>query len=147
MLAVLGVALFLLGCTKTESIVAVDDWWNVDYAKNGCEMRAHTGNPCVGDPADEVRDFEAQMATFFATDPSCSGIVLATFIGPVGQSSSAASKAGWQLMLDFTVGEASQQWSMVHRTGDNHYTTGQGNPREMAHSICAVMNHTGGSIR
>lgn len=146
-LSVLGIALFLFGCTKGESIVVVDDWWDVDYARNGCEMRAQGPNPCVGDPVAEVRDFEAQLSTSFATDPSCRGVVLATFNGPVGESSSAASKAGWQLMLGFVVGEASQQWSMVHRTGDNHYTSGQGNPREIAHSICAVVNHTGGSIR
>jgi hypothetical protein len=145
--SVLGVSIFLFGCTKRESIVVVDDWWNVDDAKIGCELRAHSRNPCVGDPVAEVRDFEAQLGTSFATDPSCRGVVLATFNGPVGQSSSAASKAGWQLMLDFVVGEVSQQWSMVHRTGDNHYTTGRGNPSEIAHSVCAVVNHTGGSIR
>jgi hypothetical protein len=146
-LFVLGIALFQFGCTKRESIVVVDDWWNVDYAKGGCEMRAHSGNPCFGDPVAEVRDFEARLGTSFAADPSCRGVVLATFNGPVGQSSSAASKAGWQLMLDFALGEGSQYWSMVHRTGDNHYTTGRGNPSEIAHSICAVVNHTGGSIQ
>ena len=143
-LSVLAISLFLFGCTKRESIVVVDDWWNVDFAKNGCELRAHSGNPCIGDPVSGLRDFEAQLSTAFVTDPSCRGVVLARFDGPVGQSSDTASKAGWQLMLSFIEGEASQQWSMVHRTGDNSYRTGQGNPSETAHFICAVVNHTGG---
>ena len=143
----LAISLFLFGCTKRESIVVVDDWWNLDFAKNGCELRARSGNPCIGDPVSALREYEAQLSTAFATDPSCRGVVLSTFNGPTGQSSSAASKAGWQLMLSFIEGEGSQQWSMVHRTGDNSYRTGQGNPSETAHSICAVVNHAGGSIQ
>jgi hypothetical protein len=142
-LSVLGILLSLFGCTKIKPTIVVDDWWNVDFAKNGCELRGG----CIGDPVAEVRDFEAQLSTSFATDTSCHSVVLASYIGPAGQSSNAASKADWQLMLDFNVGEASQSWKMVHRTGDNFYTTGQGNPKEIAHSICAVVNHTGGSIQ
>jgi hypothetical protein len=142
MLSALGTLLCLFGCTKTKPIVVVDDWWNVDFAKNGCELRG-----CIGDPVAEVRDFEARLSTSFATDESCHSAVLASFFGPAGQSSNAASKAEWQLMLDFNVGEASQSWKMVHRTGDKSYTTGEGNPKEIAHSICAVVNHTGGSIQ
>jgi hypothetical protein len=150
MLSVLGISVFLFACTKRESIVTVNDWWSVDFAKNGCELGVANGNPyCAGlDPAAEVRNFEQEMSTFFATDSSCHGVVLATYSGPVeGRSSNAASKSAWTLMMNFTVGQTSQYWSMTRHTGDNSYTTGHGNPKEMAHSICAVVNHIGGSIQ
>jgi hypothetical protein len=122
----------------------VDNWWTMDLAKNGCELRAARGNPCIGEPVAEVRDFEAQLGASFVEDTSCHGVVLATDNGPVGQSSKVAPRANWRLVLDFTVGGASQLWSMVPRTGNTVLTTGQGNPKEIAHSICAVVNHTGG---
>jgi hypothetical protein len=104
--ALLGVITFTFGCTKKEPTVVIDDWWNVDFAKNGCDMRARNGDhPCIGDPTAEVRDFEAQLRTAFASDGSCHGVGLADFQGPNQAASKAASKANtskadWQLMLD-----------------------------------------------
>jgi hypothetical protein len=133
-----------VGCTRKEPVVVVDDWWNVDYAKNGCAMRAVTEEPCVGDPVAEVRRFEAQLGAIFASDPSCHGVVVASYEGPHSARSKAASIADWQLMLDFILGEASQSWSMI-RFVDSSYNTGNGNPKEIAHSICVVVKQAGGS--
>ncbi len=72
----------------------VEDWWNIDFAKSGCEMRARNGSDqCIGDPAEEVRDFEAQLRTAFASDGSCRGAVLTEFEGPQQVISKAASEA------------------------------------------------------
>ena len=131
------------GCTEKEPAVVVDDRWNVDYAKNGCSMRAITEEPCVGDPVAEVRRFEAQLGTSFAGDPSCQGVVLANYRGPDSAPSRARSVADWQLTLDFIVGEASQSWSMIRHV-DRSYNTGNGNPGEMAHTICAVVKQAHG---
>jgi hypothetical protein len=133
-----------VGCTKREPAVVVNDWWNVDYAKKGCAMRAVTEEPCVGDPVAEVRGFEAQLGTLFASDPSCHGVAVASYEGPQSARSRAATVADWQLTLDFISGEASQSWSMI-RYVDRSYNTGTGNPREIAHAICAAVKHTGGS--
>jgi hypothetical protein len=148
-------ALFLLAffvsssaCTKKEPIVVIDDWWNVDFAKDSCLSRANIGDPCGSDPVLEVRDFEAQFRTSFASDPLCHGVILADYSGPKGVASQAASgadtsKADWQLMLDFIVGEPSQSWTLVHR---GQTSTGQGSPREIMHTVCGVVQQTGGSV-
>jgi hypothetical protein len=144
------VAAFALSfaCAKREPVVVLDDWWNIDFAKNGCEMRAHTVNPCIGDPLLEVRDFELQFHAFFASDPLCHGIVLADYKGPEHVASKAASdadtsKGDWQLMLDFNVGRPSQGWTLVHH---NQASTGQGDPKEIIHTVCGVVKQTGGSV-
>jgi hypothetical protein len=107
----------------------------------------------VGDPIAEVRSFEAQLATFFASDPSCHGVVVANYEGPDSAHSKSASIADWQLTLDFILGEPSQSWSMIrhvdssYNTGSSSYNTGNGNPREIAHTICAVVKQAGGRSR
>jgi len=148
LLMVLSVLAPMLSCAKKQTIIVIDDWWNVDFAKNRCEIMARNGGAaCSGDPTWEVRDFEAQLRSAFASDGSCRGIVLASF-GPGQAASKAASeadtsKADWQLMLNFQVGESSQTWTMVHR---NQTTSGRGNPREIIHTVCAVVKQVGGSI-
>jgi hypothetical protein len=142
-----GASALFFGCAKTEPVIVVDDWWNVDFAKNGCERLANV-HPCVVDPTVEVRDFEAQLGTSFGADASCHGVILTNYNGPGAKSSDAASKAEWQLMLNYHVGDISQNWSMVgHTNGPNFYTTGQGNPKEIVHDICAVVKQAGGSLR
>ena len=146
-LSLLCIFAFSSGCTRREPIVVLDDWWNVDFAKNGCEMRAGSNDPCIGDPVMEVHDFESQLRTFFASDPLCHGVVLAGF-GPTQAASRAASEADtskedWQLMLGFRVGESSQSWTLVHHA---QASTGQGPPKDTVHAVCAVVKQTGGSL-
>src|SRR5580692_5242385 len=64
-----------LGSHSTkEPIVFMDQWWNVDYAKNRCEQREHLNVPqCDGDPTSEVKDYQRQIATAFAANPTCHG--------------------------------------------------------------------------
>jgi hypothetical protein len=147
---ILAIVSLPVGCTSKEPVVVVDDRWNVDYAKKGCSVRAVTEEPCVGDPIAEVRSFEAQLATFFASDPSCHGVAVANYEGPGSGHSKAASIADWQLTLDFILGEPSQSWSMIRHvdgsdnTGNSSYSTGNGNPGEIAHTICGVVKQAAG---
>ena len=41
--------------------IVFDDWWNVDYVKNGCDTAARGGDPCPleSTPEDVVREFES----------------------------------------------------------------------------------------
>jgi hypothetical protein len=142
-LLILAILPLSVGCTQNDPAVVVDDRWNVDHAKNDCSMRAITEEPCVGDPVAEVRRFEAQLGTFFASDPSCQGVVLANYKGPDSAPPRAASSADWQLTLDFILGEASQSWSVIRHV-DRSYDTGSGNPGEIAHTICAVVKRARG---
>jgi hypothetical protein len=45
--------------------------------------------------------------------------------------------------VDFISGEASQSWSMIRHV-DSSYNTGNGNPGEIAHTICTVVKHARG---
>jgi hypothetical protein len=48
-LVLLPVFAFCSACKKKEPIVVIDDWSNVDFAKNDCELRARGGDPCIGE--------------------------------------------------------------------------------------------------
>jgi hypothetical protein len=133
---------------KSEPILVVDDWWNVDYAKAGCESRSINGDPCISDPRADVRDFEAQFHTWFASDSSCHGIALADYNGPTEISSRAASEAvstesDWQLMLDFNSGRSSQNWRLVHHS---QLYSGEGNAMGIMHAVCGIINQRGGTL-
>jgi len=93
-------------------------------------------------------DPKTNLGTAFASDVTCHGTVLINYTGLPQNSSSLDNKnVDYQLMLNFTLGEASHNWSMVRRktNGENWYTTGNGNPREIAHTICAVISQSGGT--
>jgi hypothetical protein len=98
--AVLVVILGLSSCRKAPpKTVVLDGWWSRDYARGACaqanawwkenrELVSQVGcaavtscsdmmprlQGCIGDPAAEVGEFEAQFASAFATDASCKGI-------------------------------------------------------------------------
>jgi len=63
------------GWGNRKPVVVIDDWWNVDFARNACNQRAASNDPCVGDPVAEVRDFESELRTLSAGDPRCQGII------------------------------------------------------------------------
>lgn len=134
-----------LSCAKKNPIVVVDDWWNLDFAKSDCALRATRNKAaCLFDPTLEVRNFEAQLVTYFAADPSCSGIVL---VGPNGRE---GLEPHWLLMLDFLPGESTQSWEIVApgvaSTRRQVYSAGKGEPKEIVHTVCAVVQHGGGSV-
>jgi len=145
-LILLLVFAFCSACKKKEPIVVIDDRWNVDFAKNDCELRARAGDRCIGDPVVEVREFEAKLRTSFASDTSCHGIVLADFdpnqVARKAPSEPNTSKAEWRLMLDSRLGDSSQDWTMVHR---GQIAAGRGVPKEIMHAICRILKQAGGS--
>ncbi len=97
----------------------------------------------------ELRDFETTLRTSFSGDSACHEVILTSFGDPLSPPTKAAldlnSKADWQLMFDFQPGASSQDWTMVRHV-DSKRMTGQGSPKEVAHSICTVVTETGGSI-
>ena len=130
----------LIACANNKPIVVIDHRWNIDYAKSACE---HPGNPCVGDSAVDVNDFETRLITAFAAQPTCSNVIV---IGPTGKI---GLEPYWLLMLDFTPGSSDQSWSVVH-TADSQRTRirkGNGDPDQIANSICTTIKQTGASIR
>jgi hypothetical protein len=72
---------------------------------------------------------------------------LENFDGPsqsvVSHAASDADKKDWQLMLDLNLGEFSQSWILVYQA---ETTMGRGKPKEIVHTVCALVKQTGGSI-
>ena len=97
----------------------------------------------AGDPVVEVREFEDQFATAFASDTSCRGIKLVRFESPedsTRQQVSEMSQAHWSLAIDFDVGRTEQVWKMNHTPNSKNeysygWTTGKGTPSAMAHTV------------
>lgn len=138
----------LTGCGKKETIVVLDHWWNADYVKIGCEMRASTPEPCPLNPQLELQQFESEMNVFFSSDPVCQGILFSGFGGPKSltpEQLNRGSDAQWQLMLDYSVGDTLQDWSIVHRK-DSSVMSGKGTPEQIAHAVCGVVKMTGGKV-
>jgi hypothetical protein len=146
--------LLSLGCQKKEpTIIVLDGWWNADYAKGVCQ----TSGRCVVDPTYEVRGFESEVASHIASDSTCQGVQFVRFNNP-NDANPVASKAmngpHWFLTLSYNPGEPRQWWSM-HRSGDKKRypefgfgasTSGEGNPKEIAHTICSIATGKGGSL-
>lgn len=133
------------GNDQTVSHVVIDDWWNVDYAKSWCLQLAGTDTPCVGDPTIDVRSFETQIVTAFATDLRCKGLNVTTFEGP-GKPSNVyvGDKRSWSLMLDYSPIRVSQKWTLVGKSPA--YLEGTGEPKEIANRICVALNQRGATV-
>jgi hypothetical protein len=61
------------------------------------------------------------------------------------------AEPAWSFSLDFQVGQTEQPWKMIHTPDDRNksyygYTTGIGNPGKIAHTVCAIVTGTGGSL-
>jgi len=122
----------------------MDSWWNVDYARNGCAMRKSGVNPCLGDPTGEVKDYESQIATTWAADSVCQGLTLVGFDSHSDHETRGAIE--FQIMLDYVPGAANQSWTMTSRKTLKVVATGTDDAKATAHTICAVLNHKGGSV-
>jgi hypothetical protein len=156
----------LLACSRrSNSVIVVDGWWNADYAKQSCRMAnawvkqpgtarliAQYGcatvaacpemmprvNACSwDDPTPEVREFENQLATAFATDAMCHDMTLVKLIDPKDadpQVAKALAGPHWFLQLNFNPGSAEQNWTLLSPNRRNHI--GTGDATNIAHRIC-----------
>ncbi len=96
---------------------------------------------------DEVHDFEGRLVTAFAVDPICHGVSITSWQGPGGPAAKPTKGPQWQLMLDYTVGQPSQDWSMAPpEKTPGTYTNGTGDAAQIIHSVCSVITHMGGAI-
>ncbi len=105
------------------------------------KVQAHT-DLCTDDPTGEVRDYESQIATSFAADPTCHGLKLIGTNSPVFAQEGVDSE--WQLMLDYVAGDSKQNWTVTSEKVI--VATGTDNAKLTAHTLCSVLNHKGGSV-
>jgi hypothetical protein len=103
---------------------------------------------CEREPRAYARDFEAQLLTGFQSDSSCKGVELIK-----ASEMKQEPRDFWLLLLDHFEPKADvQKWSLTHavtglRAGKWEDSEGTGGPGQMAHAVCAVMTHAGGTIR
>jgi hypothetical protein len=145
-----------------------DDWWNVDYVKNGCELTAEQGGssyyarPCQADrtPVDIVREFENKLEVAFASESSCHGLSLFHFTpemasaavkNPNAPATGAAAKMAennWQLMLDLdgrSYTQVGRGWTLVD--SERHVLNGRiTTPHRMMQQVCRIAKGVGGRI-
>ena len=171
---ILAVIAITLGCSETKSkseeskrdpIIVLDDWWNVDYIKNGCQMLAQQGDPTLLCPANLsaqqiVSQFDNNLKVAFASESSCHGLSLLTFSEDMakaavknpsapatGKEKVMAEAAHWSLMFDFDGRHENQNgsgWSLVDPS--RHTFNGQiRSTQSLAQDVCKIVKGVGGS--
>jgi hypothetical protein len=140
--------------------IVFDDWWNVDFVENGCELASRNGRPCPSDrtPKDIVREFENELEVVFASETACHGLSLVHFTpemahaavkNPNAPATGAMVKmAGpsWSLMLDLdghNQTQTGQGWTLVdskQHAFNGRITTHQ----RMMQQVCKIVKGVGG---
>ena len=140
-------------------LIVFDDWWNVDYVKNGCELSART-NPCPSDrtPKDVVKEFENHLEVAFASENACHGLSMVHFNSdmanmavknpnaPATGAMAKTAEAKWSLMLDLD-GHSHKQvgrgWTLVD--SDKHSFEGSIiTPERVVQKVCKIVRGIGG---
>jgi hypothetical protein len=133
-----------LGC-KTKSFLSVkeptiltNDGSNVFYAKEVCasKLQTHT-DICIDDPTGEVRDYESQIATAFAADPTCHGLKLIGTNPAYKFTQEVVENAEWQLGFNYVPGDSKQNWTVSNRKTLEIVATGTENAKATAHTLSA----------
>jgi len=172
-LVLLGAISFAYGqATPKDKFLPIvfDDWWNVDYVKNGCEMAAREAKrgkgyakPCPVDstPADIVNDFEDELEVLFASESACHGLSLLHFTPEManaavknpsapatGTMAKMAGDSYWSLMLDLdghSHTQAGRGWTLVgpeHHALNGRITT----PQRLVQQVCKIAKGVGGKM-
>lgn len=146
---------------KRDPVIVLDDWWNVDYIKNGCEMFAKNGSPCptTVSAEDIVSHFDNDLKVAFASETTCHGLSLLTFSQDMaheavrnpsapatGKAKTMAESQHWSLMFDFDGRHERQDgsgWSLVDPS--QHVYNGQIKTTQiLAQDVCKIVNGLGG---
>ena len=136
--------LVLAGCrehteTKPTQIV-IDDWWNSDMTRAYCQ----SFGSCTGDGVADVRSFERDIVSDFATDEKCSGLSVITFGGPSASQKVEFAEHHWTLMVDFMPDQKNQEWTVVG--GTTVYLQGRGTDKEIVNRICIAAKQRGAAV-
>ena len=142
--------------------IVFDDWWSVDYVKNGCEISAKGGDPCpVGrTPEDVVREFEDELLVAFASESVCHELSLIHFTPEMAREAvknpnapatgEMAKTAGdnWSFMLDLnghSRTQAGQGWTLVDPAHPHHVLNGRiTTPQRVMQQVCKIVKGVGG---
>lgn len=135
--------ILLVSCNGPEpsQTVILDRRWNHDFASTWCKMPTHQ---CPPEKAEsEISGFEKNFAKAFAKDSGCERIRLLGVREPAPKDAMFAEY--WSLTIDFIPGRTQQHWGMIYGTDWKRSANGEGRPESVARSVCAFIEHTGGS--
>lgn len=162
-LAVFGTVLLLLlvvSCTKKKppQTIVFDDWWNLDYLKNACQLQSNFGRHCSQSPNEILWEVENSLQVAFASQPDCHDVRLIRFTSDMAKAAAkdpnasatgdmreAANSEDWSLMLDIPGDNYTDGgWSMVK--GSVVLKGDLNNPADAVRHICGIARGRGGSI-
>ncbi len=151
----IGALLLASSPAQAQTIIVLDSWWSVDYARQSCDYvgppdfwKKQPDTACKTSAAAEERDFETRLITQFAVSPNCSSVALSAYGGPAASSSAdeAVKKADWVLFLDYTLGAEEQNWTMQRSfgrkpaKGEPQFFKAAGSPQKIARDVCTIAN-------
>lgn len=144
--------LFLCACrTSEKQVVEMDQWWNVDFAKNYCATRGDSSEICKTNAELGLREFESRLATAIAAEPACNQVRYVSHIKS-NLSNDKKLMAAWSLSLDYDYQrDEKQAWKIIHSPDDSNpqaygYGEGSGTPSEVAKDICNFVSSRGGRV-
>ena len=137
----------------SPSPILIDDWWNVDFARNSCNGTSSVPDQpeCrFVDAVADIQNFEDSMLTFMIRDPQCSGVRVARYAGPKAPLDPAVAEvmkqAGhWTLLIIYHPGVTRQQWELK-RDQPSIFTKGEGDPKQVANDLCSIANGRGARV-
>lgn len=160
----------LMGCGKKPAIVLIDNWWNVDYAKDVCRSAKNWSkenaalisqvgcdsvtsckemtkmfDACVTDESGGVGNYTGRLVTEMAAAPECNGVQIVEMASPDGKDNAVNAASGaehWTLMFDFVPGADIQAWSLVQK---GHVLNGSDRSiTQIAKKVCTIAKANGG---
>jgi hypothetical protein len=174
--AALALLLAVSACSKgdPELVVVLQAWRNADHtdqvcqrartwqqqnrnriAEAGCEavMGCQEMTPlitrCEADPMGELRAFEDALLAQAAAEAKCKGVRLVRLDDRNNSDPTMRAvldKPHWQLSLDFQPGDPSQRWWMTDHASRATFPRGEGNPKQIADDICAIVSERGAKL-
>jgi hypothetical protein len=132
---------------KPKTVIVLDHWWNIDYAKNTCGGLLPRGfdDPglatCQNQQAAALNDFEFRMSTQFAARSECAGITVIGFDFPAISRAAQEAISGehWALSVNYSTQDSkTQQWQMILSPVNRNIQQGEGAPEDIASDVCSI---------
>jgi hypothetical protein len=139
-------ALVLTGCGdhKPAPTVVIDDWWNVDYAKQSCNTQPEDAKAgCLLDATYNAHEFENEVLGAAGSDSSCAGVKIVVWNL---ESKEAIPMPDWTLYIDYAGDAPRQHWSLLRQSSRVAMLEGTNAPKELAHMLCAIALNKGAMV-
>jgi hypothetical protein len=137
------VLLLLPGCqNQSGPVVAIDNWWTVDYARNSCKA----ANACGLDPQDpgKVQEYIDSLKAKFASATICQGVSVFDLRGPAFHDPVVPDK-NEMLIIDYIPNRATQSFSIMGKPSNG--IRGAGTIDEIVSRSCAAARGLGAKVQ